>query len=163
MFATFSHGFAREVSGSLANCELTHTPRQSFDLELARRQHGGYVAALRAAGVTMTILPEAPDLPDAMFVEDVAIVLDELAILTLPGASSRRPEVAMIAPSIASIRRSFEIRAPGTLEGGDVLRLGRTLYVGRSTRTNAEGIRQLSEIVAPFGYDVQPVTVRGCL
>ena len=163
MFATFTHGFARAVSRSLADCELTHTPRQTFDLELARRQHEAYVSALRAAGIAMTILPEAPELPDAMFVEDVAIVLDELAILTRPGASSRRAEVALIAPSIAAIRRHFEIRPPGTLEGGDVLTLGKTLYVGRSSRTNPEGIRQLSEIVAPFGYDVRPVAVRGCL
>lgn len=162
-FATYTHGFVRTVSRSLAACELTHAPRQAFDLELARRQHDAYVAELRAAGIAMTILPEAPELPDAMFVEDVAIVLDELAILTRPGARSRQPEVALIAPAIAAIRRAFEIRAPGTLEGGDVLRVGHTLFVGRSSRTNAEGIRQLTEIVSPFGYEVLPVAVQGCL
>jgi dimethylargininase len=154
---------ARADSRSLASCELTYAPRQAFDLERARRQHEAYVAELRAAGVAMTVLPEAPELPDAMFVEDAAIVLDEIAILTRPGASSRRPEVAFIAPVVAGVRRTAEIREPGTLEGGDVLRVGRTLFVGRSRRTNPDGIRQLAEIVAPFGYDVRPVEVRGCL
>ncbi len=163
MFATFTHGFVRTVSRSLARCELTHAPRQPFDLARARQQHEAYAAALRAAGIAVTVLPEAPDLPDAMFVEDPALVLDELAILTRPGAPSRRPEVALIAPAIGAVRRTFEIREPGTLEGGDVLRLGRALFVGRSSRTNADGIRQLTDIVAPFGYAVNPVAVQGCL
>jgi dimethylargininase len=163
VFATFTHGFVRTVSRSLAQCELTHALRQPFDLDLARAQHDAYVAELEAAGVAITVLPEAPDLPDAMFVEDPALILDELAILTRPGALSRRPEVALIAPTIAAVRRTVEIHAPGTLEGGDVLRLGRTLFVGRSSRTNAEGIGQLAEIVSPFGYTVRPVAVHGCL
>lgn len=163
MFAAATHGFVRTVSRSLAACELVHVPRQPFDLALAQRQHDAYVTELRAAGVDVTVLPEAPALPDAMFVEDVAVMLDELAVLTRPGASSRRPEVAFITPAIAAVRRVFEIHAPGTLEGGDVLWVGRTLFVGRSSRTNAEGIRQLGEIVAPFGYSVRPVAVNGCL
>ena len=163
MFATYTHGLVRTVSRSLAACELTHAPRQPFDLERARQQHDAYTAELRAAGVAVTVLPEAPELPDAMFVEDVAVVLDELAILTRPGARSRQPEVALIAPAIAAIRRTFEIRAPGTLEGGDVLRLGKKLFVGRSGRTNAEGIRLLTEIATPFGYEVVPVAMQGCL
>jgi dimethylargininase len=163
VFATFTHGFVRTISRSLAACELTHSPRQEFDLERAHRQHEAYVAALRAAAVAVTVLPEAPELPDAMFVEDVVLVLDELAILTRPGAASRRPEVALMAAAVAAVRRRFEILAPGTLEGGDVLRVGRTLFVGQSSRTNAEGIRQLAEIVAPFGYEVRPVGLRGCL
>jgi len=163
MFARFTHGFVRTVSRSLAACELTHAPRQEFDLSLAHRQHEAYADALRAAGVEVTVLPEAPELPDAMFVEDVAIVLDECAVLTRPGAVSRRPEVALIAPTVATIRRTFEIRSPGTLEGGDVLRIERALFVGQSSRTNAEGIRQFAEIVAPFGYNVRAVAVSGCL
>jgi dimethylargininase len=163
VFATFTHGFVREVSRSLAACELTHAPRQEFDLARARRQHEGYVAALRAASVTVTVLQELAEFPDAMFVEDVVLVLDEIAILTRPGARSRQPEVALIAPEIAAVRPVFDIRAPATLEGGDVLRLGRTLFVGRSSRTNAEGVARLTEIVTPFGYRVQAVEVRGCL
>lgn len=163
MFASFTHGFARAVSRSLAACELTYASRQAFDLECARAQHRAYVAELQAAGVAMTVLPEAPGLPDAMFVEDAAIMLDEIAILTRPGAASRRPEVALIAPVVAGIRRIAEIVEPGTLEGGDVLRLDRTLFVGCSSRTNAEGIRQFAAIVAPLGYEVRPVAVRGCL
>ena len=108
MFARFTHGFVRTVSRSLAACELTHAPRQEFDLSLAHRQHEAYADALRAAGVEVTVLPEAPELPDAMFVEDVAIVLDECAVLTRPGAASRRPEVALIARAVANIRRDFD-------------------------------------------------------
>ena len=163
MFAAATHGFVRTISRTLAACELVHVPRQPFDLARACRQHDAYVAELRAAGVAVTVLPEAPELPDATFVEDAAVVLDELAILCRPGVASRTAEVELLAPAIAAVRRVFEIRAPGTLEGGDVLRLGRTLYVGHSGRTNAEGIRQFGDIVAPFGYTVQPVGVHGCL
>jgi dimethylargininase len=163
VFASFTHGFVRTVSRSLAACELTHAPRQEFDLARAHQQHEAYTSALRSAGVAVTVLPEASDLPDAMFVEDVAVVLDECAILTRPGAASRRPEVALIRPVLSEVRKCFEILAPGTLEGGDVLRIGRMLYVGQSSRTNAEGIRQLGAHVAPFGYQVRPVPVSGCL
>src|SRR3954471_14000095 len=150
VFATYTHGFVRTVSRSLAACELTHAPRQAFDLARAHAQHEAYTTALRGAGVAVTVLPEAPELPDAMFVEDVAIVLEECAVLTRPGAASRRPEVVLIAPALANVRRCFEIRAPGTAEGRDGLRIGHTLFVGESSRTNAEGIRQLAAIVAPF-------------
>ena len=163
VFAAATHGFVRTISRSLAACELVHVARQPFDLARAAAQHDAYVRELRAAGVDIGVLPEAPDLPDATFDEDPAVVFDECAILGRPGVRSREPEAALIAPVVARIRRVFEIRAPGTLEGGDVLRLERTLFVGRSRRTNDEGIRQLVAIVAPFGYTVQPVAVNGGL
>lgn len=163
MFAAASHGLVRTVSRSLASCELVHVPRQAFDLERARAQHDAYVAELRAVGVAVTVLPEAPELPDAVFVEDPVLVLDECMIACRPGVASREPEVALLASAVASFRNVNFIRSPGTLEGGDVLRLGRTLFVGQSGRSNDEGIRQLGEIVSRFGYTVQPVAMKGCL
>src|SRR5436190_4279933 len=146
--------FVRTVSRSLAQCELVHVGRQAFDLTLAREQHAAYVSALEIAGAVVTVLPEEADLPDATFVEDTVIVLDELAVLCRPGAKSREPEVQKIAKAISGIRPVQRIIAPGTLEGGDVLCIGRTLYVGLSNRTNEEGIRQLQQQVSSFGYSV---------
>ena len=159
----FTHALAREVSRSLANCELVHLPRQKIDVARARRQHAAYVAALAAAGVRVRVLPEAPDLPDSSFVEDPVLLLDELAVACRPGAASRRPEVELMVREIATLRPVHAIAAPGTLEGGDVLRMGRKLFVGLSCRTNREGIAQLARIVAPFGYEVVAVPVTGCL
>jgi dimethylargininase len=158
-----TQGLVRIVSRSLADCELLHVPRQAFDLDIARQQHAAYVTALRAAGVAITVLPEEPDLPDATFVEDTAIVLDEVAVICRLGIASRQLEAQGIEREIAGIRPLQRIRAPGTVEGGDVLRIGRTLYVGRSSRTNEEGIRQLREIVSPFGYTITIVNVSKCL
>lgn len=158
-----NHGLVRTVSRSLAHCELRHVSRQALDVALAREQHAAYVAALRAAGVAVTVLPEEPDLPDATFVEDTVIVLDELAVLCRLGARSREPEGERMENAIAGIRPVQRIVAPGTLEGGDVLRIGRTLYVGLSCRTNEEGIRQLQGMVSPFGYVIRTVRVNQCL
>lgn len=156
-------GLVRAVSRSLADCELLHVPRQTFDLDVARQQHAMYVAALRAAGVAVAVLPEEPDLPDATFVEDTVIVLDEIAVICRLGIASRQPEAQRIEREIAIVRPIHRIVAPGTVEGGDVLRIGRTLYVGLSSRTNEEGIRQLRQIVSPFGYAVTVVNVTKCL
>jgi dimethylargininase len=138
-------------------------PRQAFDLEVARQQHAAYVAALRAAGVVVAVLPEEPELPDATFVEDAVVLLDEVAVICRLGKASRRPEAQRIEPEIAKVRQIHRIAPPGTLEGGDVLRIGRTLYVGLSSRTNEEGIRQLQEIISPLGYNVSVVKVSRCL
>ncbi|HYI00361.1 N(G),N(G)-dimethylarginine dimethylaminohydrolase, partial [Hyalangium sp.] len=102
-------------------------------------------------------------MPDAVFIEDVAVVLDEVAVLTRPGAESRRAEVLSVAEVLARHRPLRTLEAPGTLDGGDVLRVGRTLYVGQSERTNAAGTVQLRGHVAGFGYEVRPVPIRGCL
>jgi dimethylargininase len=156
-------GLVRAVSRSLADCELLHVPRQTFDLDVARRQHATYVAELRAAGAAVIVLPEEPDLPDATFVEDTVIVLDEVAVLCRLGRASRQLETERIKREIASVRPVHRIVTPGTVEGGDVLRIGRTLYVGLSSRTNEEGIRQLRQIVSPFGYAVTVVNITKCL
>jgi dimethylargininase len=153
----------REVSPAIQNCELTHLARQPIDLELAVRQHRDYAGALQALGCETVVLPASPALPDSVFVEDAALVLDELAVITRPGAPSRRQETPAIRRALQPYRRLAEITAPGTLEGGDILILGRRIYVGQSTRSNLQGLAQLLAILAPFGYQVQGVPVQGCL
>jgi dimethylargininase len=153
----------REVSPSLGDCELTHVARTAIDVARADAQHRAYQRTLAALGCQVLTLEAEPSMPDAVFVEDVAIVLDEVAVLTRPGAASRRGEGATVAELLARYRPLRHLEAPGTLDGGDVLRVGRMLYVGESSRSNAEGMRQLQELVGGFGYRVQPVPIRGCL
>ena len=153
----------RQVSPAITACELTHLEREPIDLDLAIEQHRRYEASLAALGCDVRRLPAEPDLPDSVFVEDIAIVLDELAIVTRPGSESRRAERRSVAEGLARYRRSKRIEAPGTLDGGDVLRSGRTLFVGRSSRTNTAGIEQLRAVSEPLGYVVIPVDVTGCL
>ena len=153
----------RPVPASLADCELTHLARAPIDVARAAAQHDAYEAALETLGCRVRRLPAADELPDSVFVEDVAIVLDEVAIVTRPGAESRRGERASVAPVLSEYRELATIAAPGTLDGGDVLRLERTLYVGLSTRTNEDGARQLARLVQRFGYDVRCVQTAACL
>lgn len=153
----------REVSDSIVACELTHLDRVVIDVDLARRQHAAYEAALQALGCDVVQLPPEPMMPDAVFVEDVAVVLDELAVVARPGARSRRGETRSIAAAIEPYRPIFTIEPPGTIEGGDVLRVGRTLFVGVSTRTNRSGLEQFREVVSAFNYWVEPVEVAGAL
>lgn len=153
----------RAVSRALEHCELSHLPRRPIDVGLARRQHAAYEQALRDAGCEVRQLAEQPDQPDSVFVEDAAIVLDEVAVITHPGAASRRAETASMAAALEDLRGLRRIDAPGTLDGGDVLRLERVLYVGASARSSAEGIAQLAHHVASFGYRVEAVPLHGCL
>lgn len=153
----------RDVSAALDRCQLTHVERTSIDVARARRQHHAYCELLGTLGCDVVRLPALDPLPDAVFVEDVAVVLDEVAIATRPGAASRRDEVASVAQTLARWREVVPLDPPATLDGGDVLRLGRTLYVGQSSRSSAVGIAALARRVAPFGYDVVPVPLHGCL
>jgi len=153
----------RGVSPAINHCELGFLARQEIDVERAAAQHREYEAALRELGVTIVSLPAEPDLPDSMFVEDPAVVVDEAAVMTRMGAVSRRGETATLAPVLGRYRPLRWMKETGTLEGGDVLRMGRTLYVGLSARTNQSGIDQLSESLRAFGYSVRPVPVLGCL
>jgi dimethylargininase len=153
----------RLVSRSIVNCELTHLERIPIDLENARLQHQAYEAVLRSLGVEVLSLPEEPNLPDAVFVEDVAIVLDECAIITRPGADSRKPEVASIAWALDPYRKLFTIQTPGTVDGGDVLTVGRKIFVGLTKRSNRSAIEQMQIFLLPFGYSVRGVMVNGCL
>lgn len=151
------------MSPAIAQCELAHLERRPIDVDLARRQHHGYEAALRTVGCTVRTLPAEAALPDSVFVEDTAVVLEEVAVITRPGAESRRPETAAVAAVLATYRPLVTITAPGTMDGGDVLCVGRTVFVGATDRTNRAGIDQLAAALAPHGYRVRPVTVRGCL
>lgn len=153
----------REPSRALDGCELTYMEREPIDACAAAVQHRGYCEALRACGARVVTLPPAEGLPDSVFVEDTAVVLDEVAVLTRPGAESRRGEVGLVEPEVARLRPVIRVERPATLEGGDVLRLGRTLYVGLSARTNREGVDSLRRLVAPHGYEVVAVELRGCL
>ena len=153
----------RPVSPAIQDCELSYLPRQPIDLELARRQHRAYEQALERLGCTIVTLPALPENADAVFVEDTAVVLEDLAIITRPGAESRRAETDTSAGLLARYRRLAYIEPPGTLDGGDVLTVGRTLFVGLSARSNHAGIEQLRAHVQPHGYSVRPVEMRGCL
>ena len=157
------HALTRPPSSALAGCALTYLERQPIDIGRALEQHACYVAALQTCGVRVQALPALEDLPDAVFVEDTAVIVDECAVITRPGIDSRRPEVESIALALAPHRPTVRITTPGTLDGGDVLRVGRTLFVGQTPRTNAEGTRQLREALAPHGYDVLPAVPTGCL
>lgn len=153
----------RAVSPAIVHCELTFVSRQPIDLAKAQQQHRAYEQLLRSAGARVVSLPAEPALSDSMFVEDPAIVLDELAVILPLGTDSRRAEGTTLALALAKFRKLAYVQLPGTAEGGDVLRIGRKLYAGLSTRTNAEGIRQLIAILAPHGYEVTTVPVTGCL
>ena len=153
----------RHISPRFNDCELTHLDRQPIDLELARVQHAQYEAALRELGCHVISLPAEADLPDSVFVEDVALVFDEAAIITRPGADSRKPETASIARALSPYRTLHFIQAPGTLDGGDVLCVGRRVYVGLSSRSNSAVVEQLQAYLAPYGYTVAGVQVTGCL
>ena len=123
----------RAVSPAIADCELSFIGRESIDATLAQAQHRDYIAALTALGVTVTELPAEPALPDSVFVEDTVLVFDELAVLTRPGVESRRAEVDAIAPAVQAVRKQVErISAPSTIDGGDVLRIGKRVTCGFS-------------------------------
>jgi dimethylargininase len=155
--------YTRAVSPTLGDCELTHLARTPIDVGRAAAEHAAYEDLLRRLGVAVRRLAPAPHLPDAVFVEDTAIVFDEVAIITRPGAESRRPERRAVAESLAAHRSLSIIDEPATLDGGDVLVEGERVYVGRSSRTNDEAIAQLAAILHPLGYRVIPVGFRGCL
>ena len=154
----------REPSASLAECELSYVDRAPIDLTRARAQHASYCAALRAAGAEVLVLPALDHLPDASFVEDTAVVVDEVAIPGALGVGSRAAEADAIVGTLEAYRPVRRLDRPdATLEGGDVLRIGRMVYAGRSRRTNQAGVEALQRVVEPLGYRVRVMAVEGCL
>ncbi len=153
----------RAVSPAIVHCELSFIDRQPIDLAVAQKQHHAYENLLGKLGARVISLPAEPDLPDSMFVEDPAIVLDELAVILPLGTETRRREATSLTQALAKFRKLEYVTLPGTLEGGDVLRLDRKIFVGLTRRSNAEGIRQLAAILAPHHYEVSAVRVTGCL
>ncbi len=153
----------RAVSPAIGRCELEYLERTPIDVAQAAAQHRAYEQCLADLGLRVISLPAEPDLPDSVFVEDPALVLDEVAVMTRMGAASRREEARTLAEALAPFRPLVHLTAPATLEGGDVMRIDRTLFVGASARTNQAGLEQLAAALAPHGYRVVPVPVRGCL
>jgi dimethylargininase len=153
----------RAVSATLADCELTHRPRDPINVSNAIAEHACYEEALRALGATVVRAAPEPALPDAVFVEDTALALDEVGVITRPGAPTRRREVESMATVLGGYKRLLRIEAPGTLDGGDVLRVRRKLYVGLSARTNDAGVSQLEMLLEKWDYEVIRVSIEGCL
>lgn len=153
----------REVSPSINACELSFHSRSPIDLSKAIAQHKAYQDCLARLGAEVVSLPAEPELPDAVFVEDPALVLDEVAIITNMGAPSRRPEATSLAHALEPFRPLKFLTEPATLDGGDVMRVDRSLFVGLSHRTNRDGIAQLDELLQPYGYRVYAIGVQGCL
>jgi dimethylargininase len=153
----------RAVSPAMNRCEIGFIERQEIDLAKADEQHRQYQACLEELGASVVSLPAEPEYPDSVFVEDAAVVVDETAIVTRMGAASRRGEGDTLARALAPYRPLRWQLEPATLEGGDVIRIGRTLYVGLSSRTNHAGLQHLASELEPLGYSVVPVPVRGAL
>ena len=145
----------RAPSGRLAEGIVTYIGRTAVDVALARAQHAAYAEALLASDWLVEQAPAAEDCPDSVFIEDTVVVCEDLAVLARPGALARRAEVADVAGVARSLGlRTARIQEPGTLDGGDVLQVGHTVYVGCGGRTNGEGIRQLRALLAPLGRTV---------
>ena len=162
--ATRGAALVREPSPKLAEGIVTHQQRVPVDVELARRQHRAYVEALAAHGWSVVPVGDGDPHPDGVFVEDTAVVVDDLAVITRPGAVERRSEVGATQEALTALGLQLaRIPAPATLDGGDVLQVGRTIYVGRGGRTDAAGVRALRSLVAPLGRTVVPVALRGVL
>ena len=157
-----ARAFTRAVSPRLPECQLTHLERAPIDAAKAADQHGAYEQALRGAGLEIIRLPELREDPDAVFVEDTAILIDGHAVITRPGAASRAGETGSTAAGLSGHYELHRIER-GFVDGGDVLRIGKRLYVGRSTRTDATGIGALAELVRPLGYEVIRAQLRDCL
>src|SRR2546430_542440 len=153
----------REVSSSINDCELSFHAREPIDVAKAIAQHKGYQDCLVDLGVRVISLPAEPELPDAVFVEDPAVVVNEVAVVTIMGTPSRRPEARSIADALSRYRPIKFLGEPATLDGGDVMRVRRRVFAGLSRRTNSEGIAQLRDMLQAFDYEVQPVEVKGCL
>jgi len=155
----FTHAIVRIPCENFATGLTTSTHLGTADFELMLRQHDGYVDALRSLGLTVITLPPENEFPDAHFVEDTAVVVPEVAVVTNPGAPARNGEQQTVRPALARYKRTAFIEAPGTMDGGDVLLVDKHFFVGLSERTNAEGARQFGEIMAAHGYTMDAVPV----
>ncbi|HNA88178.1 MAG TPA: arginine deiminase family protein [Anaerolineales bacterium] len=153
----------RKVSPRFNECEITHIDRTPINVDIARTQHDEYVKALAALECKVIELEEEPDLPDSVFVEDTAFILPEAAVITRPGADSRKPEVESIIPALAPHRKIIQVTSPASVDGGDVLVLGKNIYIGLSTRSNIEAVNQLNASLQEYGYMVQGVDLTDCL
>lgn len=150
-------------SFNLQNCELTYLESEKIDMQKALEQHQAYIKMIQECGVEVDVIQDNLDLADSVFVEDPIIVFDEVAVLTSMGVESRRGESEALENYFSKIKPIKHIKLPAKIEGGDVLVIGKTVYVGLSPRTNQEAINKLSNILEPYGYEVIGVKVHGCL
>lgn len=150
-------------SSTLEQCELTFMDSKPIDIKKAKKEHEDYRNMLESCGLNVIVMDENIDLPDSVFVEDPIIVFDEVAVMTSMGVESRRKESAAMQSMFSKYRKIEHIVLPAKIEGGDVLKIGKQIFVGKSSRTNADGIRALREILTPYGYEVTAVKVSGCL
>lgn len=153
----------RAVSPEIARCELTFLEREPIDYALATEQHEQYRAMLKECGLEVVVVPADERHPDCCFIEDTAVVFDEVAIITRMGTAARRGEEHAVESTLKRYRRTEKVQPPATVDGGDVLHLGRTVFIGRTERTNDAGIDAVRRFLVPFGYRVVPVEVTGCL
>ena len=154
----------RRPSPAIADGEVTHIDRVPMDVDRALAQHQAYLDLLQRHGYALEFVADAPQHPDGIFVEDTLVMAGGLAIITRPGADSRRGEIDSTRATVHSLGLAMAaISAPATLDGGDVLVVGRHVFIGRTTRTNDDGIAQFAELMNPFGISVVPVDVPGCL
>jgi dimethylargininase len=153
----------RDIGPRFNECEITHIERTPIDLETARAQHHEYVNILKQLGCNLIELRAEAALPDSVFVEDTAFILPEAAVITRPGADSRKPEIESIIQALSPYIQLIHVREPATVDGGDVLVLGKNIYIGRSTRSNEKAIDQLNEMLGEFGYTVIGVEMHDCL
>lgn len=153
----------REISPRFNECEITHIDRTPINLDIAHAQHHEYVNALKKLGCDVLELPAENDLPDSVFVEDTAFILPEVAVITRPGADSRKPETESIIRALSPHKKLIHVHAPATIDGGDVLVLGKNIFVGLSTRSNTDAINQLNKLLGEYGYIVTGVQLHDCL
>ena len=153
----------REINAAMDSCELTFLLRDKIDMDLAKQQHQQYQSVLSSLGCEIVIVSTESNLADSVFIEDTAVVLDEIAVLCRPATALRGQEVAGVKDVLQQYRTLASIQSPGTLEGGDLLRVGNIIYAGLSTRSNQSGIEQLRYIVADYGFSVESVETKKCL
>src|SRR5687767_11580549 len=153
----------REVSSRFNECEITHIDRKAIDVNIARDQHREYTKVLSELGCEVIQLPQEPDLPDSVFVEDTAFILPEVAVITRPGADSRKPEIESVAKALLPYRKLVNVTEPSTVDGGDVLVVGKSIYIGLSTRSNQSAIEQIQKLLGPYKYRVTAVQMHDCL
>ncbi len=154
----------RTPDASIGQCELTHMERGAIDFSEIKKQHLAYSECLKKLGIKVELIPELSGSPDGVFVEDAALVLEELAVICRPGADSRKHETQSVKKALAPYRKTIkEINSPGTVDGGDLLRIEKTIFVGQSSRTNESALNQFRNLLTPYGYEVKEVPVTKCL
>jgi dimethylargininase len=160
---TDTFAIVRDVPESFRESVSVLNTSHDIDLEIAKMQHLKYCNTLSKLGINIIRLDTDDSLPDCCFTEDIIAIADDIAIITNPGIQSRVAETKALEKTLSVFKDVFRITSPGTIEGGDVLKIEKTIYIGISSRTNMEGIRQFTSILEPRGYWIKPVEIRNTL